>query len=83
MKLALEKRTGFEYDMKSYQGGVTKAPTEAPIFQSSGKTFRQVLKLLQMIEILNWWMSFEPDKVRLMKQLVSLEQLNMDIYRLY
>ena len=28
-------------------------------------------------------MSFEPDKVRLMKQSVSLEQLNMDIYLLY
>ena len=28
-------------------------------------------------------MSFEPDKVRLMKQSVSLEQLNMDTFLLY
>ena len=67
---------------------MTKAPIEAPIFQNSGVTFRLVKNCYDLPSFnpklrLNWRMSFEPDKVRLMKQSVSLEQLNMDIYLLY
>ena len=67
---------------------MTKAPIEAHIFQNSGETFRPVKNYYDLPSFnpklrLNWRMSFEPDKVRLMKQSVSLEQLNMDIYHLY
>ena len=67
---------------------MTKTPTEAPIFQSSGKTFRLGLKFLRDyrdFELMDEFRTvrIEPDKEHLMKQSISMKLLNMDIYPLY